>query len=154
MLVSSAIRDVSERKRVQEKLEAFAKQLQRSNRELEQFASVAAHDLQEPLRKIEAFGDRLKSKYGDQLGEQGADYLGRMQGSAARMRNLINDLLAFSRVTTKPKPFQPVDLTQVAQEVVSDLEGRIEQVGGRVEVGRLPTVEADPLQMHSCSATS
>jgi two-component system sensor kinase FixL len=147
LLVSAAVRDSSERKRAQEKLEAFAEQLHRSNRELERFASVAAHDLQEPLRKIEAFGDRLKSKCGDQVGEQGKDYLERMQGAVARMRNLINDLLTFSRVTTKPRPYQPVDLTQVAQEVVSDLESRIQQTGGQVEVADLPTVDADPLQM-------
>jgi PAS domain S-box-containing protein len=147
LLVSAAVRDISERKRAQERLEAFAKHLQRSNRELEQFASVAAHDLQEPLRKIQAFGDRLKSKCEDALGDQGREYLERMQGSAARMRNLINDLLAFARVTTKPQPFQPVDLTQVAQEVVSDLESRIQQTSGRVDVADLPTVDADPLQM-------
>jgi two-component system, LuxR family, sensor kinase FixL len=147
LLVSAAIRDVSERKQAQERLETFAKQLQRSNRELEQFASVAAHDLQEPLRKIQAFGDRLQSKYEEALGDQGREYLERMRGSAARMQNLINDLLTFSRVTTKPRAFQPVDLTQVAQEVVSDLESRIQQTGGRVEAADLPTVDADPLQM-------
>jgi PAS domain S-box-containing protein len=147
LLVSSAIRDISERKRAQERLEAFAEQLQRSNRELERFASVAAHDLQEPLRKIQAFGDRLKSKCEDALGDQGREYLERMQGSAARMQNLINDLLTFSRVTAKPEPFQPVDLAQVAQGVVSDLESRIQQTGGRVEVAGLPTVDAGPLQM-------
>jgi PAS domain S-box-containing protein len=147
LLVSAAVRDISERKQAQERLEAFAKQLQRSNRELEQFASVAAHDLQEPLRKIQAFGDRLKSKCERALGDQGREYLERMQGSAARMRNLINDLLTFSRVTTKRQPFQPVDLTQVAQEVVSDLESRIQQTGGRVDVADLPTVDADPLQV-------
>ena len=70
-----------------------------------------------------------------------------MQAAAARMRTLINDLLTFARVTTKEQPFEPVALTQVAQEVVADLEGRIQQTGGRVEVGELPTVDADPLQM-------
>jgi two-component system sensor kinase FixL len=147
VLVSSAIRDITERKRAQERLEVFAEQLQRSNRELEQFASVAAHDLQEPLRKIEAFGDRLRSKCGDQLGDQGRDYLQRMQASAARMRRLINDLLAFSRVTTKARPFEQVALGRIVQEVLSDLEGTLQQTGGRVEVGELPAVEADPLQM-------
>ncbi len=140
-------RDLTERKQAERKLEASAARLQRSNRELEQFASVAAHDLQEPLRKIEAFGDRLKTKCGDQLDEQGKDYLERMRHSAARMRTLINDLLTFSRVTTKAQPFQPIDLGKVAREVVADLEGRLQQTGGRVEVGELPTVEADPLQM-------
>jgi PAS domain S-box-containing protein len=147
-------RDLTERKQAEEalrageeRLKALAERLQRSNRELEQFASVAAHDLQEPLRKIEAFGDRLKAKCGDQLGEQGKDYLERMQSSAIRMRRLINDLLAFSRVTTKAKPFQPVDLNQIAQETLADLEGSIQRAKGRVEVGELPVVDADPLQM-------
>jgi PAS domain S-box-containing protein len=147
LLVSAAVRDISERKQAQERLEAFAEQLRRSNRELEQFASVAAHDLQEPLRKIQAFGDRLKSKCEEALGDQGRDYLERMQSAAARMQNLIDDLLAFSRVTTKRKPFQPVDLGQVVKEVISDLEGRIQQTCGQVEVAAMPTVDADLLQM-------
>ena len=121
--------------------------LQRSNGELEQFAYVASHDLQEPLRKILAFGDRLKGKYSEQLGEQGKDYLERMQAAAARMRTLIEDLLTFSRLATRPQAFRPVDLNEVAREVVSDLEGRLQQTGGAVDVGELPTLEADPTQM-------
>jgi len=140
-------RDLTERKQAEEKLQSFAAQLQRSNRELEQFASVASHDLQEPLRKIQAFGDRLHSKCGQALGEQGREYLDRMQAAAARMRTLINDLLTFSRVATKAQPFKPVDLAQVAHEVVADLEGHTQQTAGRVEVGALPAVDADPLQM-------
>jgi PAS domain S-box-containing protein len=128
-------------------LEASAERLRQSNRELQDFAYIASHDLQEPLRKVLTFGDRLKAKYGDALGEQGRDYLERMEGAAARMRDLIDDLLILSRVTTQARPFAPVDLTQVAREVVSDLEARIEEVGGRVEVGELPTIEADRLQM-------
>ncbi|MGC3971182.1 MAG: CHASE3 domain-containing protein [Pirellulales bacterium] len=118
-----------------------------SNRELEQFASVASHDLQEPLRKIEAFGDRLKSRNMEQLDDNGRDYLERVLVSASRMRSLINDLLNFSRVTTRAQPPQPVNLQTVAEEVTSDLEGRLQQTGGRVELGKLPTVEADPTQM-------
>ncbi len=121
--------------------------LERSNRELELFAYVASHDLQEPLRKIQAFGDRLVGKFAEQLGEQGQDYLRRMQSAASRMRTLIEDLLMFSRVATKPLPFIPVDLAAVARAVVSDLEGRIQQTGGRVELGELPSLEADPTQM-------
>jgi light-regulated signal transduction histidine kinase (bacteriophytochrome) len=121
--------------------------LARSNAELEQFAYVASHDLQEPLRKIQAFGDRLKSKYGEALGERGGEYLQRMQNAAKRMQTLINDLLVFSRVTTKGQPFIPVDLAQVAREVVSDLDVCIERVGGHVELGDLPNTHADPLQM-------
>jgi len=128
-------------------LAATNESLVRSNRELEQFASVASHDLQEPLRKIQAFGDRLQSKCAEGLGEQGRDYLLRMQGSATRMRNLIDALLMFSRVTTKAQPFVPVDLASIAQEVLSDLEDRLDKSGGRVEVGAMPTVEADALQM-------
>jgi signal transduction histidine kinase len=121
--------------------------LSRSNRELEQFASVASHDLQEPLRKIQAFGDRLSARYGDVLEGQGRDYIERMQSSALRMRTLINDLLTFSRVTTKARPFQQVNLAAIARDVVSDLETRIQQSGGRVELGQLPVIDADPLQV-------
>ena len=133
-------RDLTERKIDEERL-------RRSNRELEQFASVAAHDLQEPLRKVQAFGDRLKTRAGAVLDTQSKDYLDRMLNSATRMRALINDLLTFSRVTTKGQPFVPVDLGKIARDVISDLEVGIEQSGGRVELGRLPTIEADPLQM-------
>lgn len=104
--------------------------LQRSNRELEQFASVASHDLQEPLRKIQAFGDRLMTRCADELGEQGRDYLARMQSSATRMRSLIDALLSFSRVTTKAQPFGPVNLDLIASDVVSDLEDRVQRMGG------------------------
>src|SRR5690606_31341414 len=114
---------------------------------LEQFASVASHDLQEPLRKIEAFGDRLRTRNAAQLDDSGKDYLERVLGSATRMRSLINDLLSFSRVTTRGQKPEPVDLAKIAAEVASDLEGRIQQVNGRIQVGDLPTIDADPLQM-------
>ena len=136
-----------ERKRAEEALRLYAARLARSNRELQDFASVASHDLQEPLRKIQAFGDRLKAKCGDALSGEGRDYLERMQHAAGRMQTLINDLLTFSRVATKGQPFAPVDLNVIAREVISDLEVRIEQTRGRVEVGELMTVEADPSQM-------
>jgi len=146
-IVSSAIRDITNRKRAEEKLAAFSRQVQRSNRELEQFASIASHDLQEPLRKIQAFGDRLQSKCGQVLGEQGRDYLKRMQSAAARMQAFINNLLTFSRLTAGSRTFVRVDLTQVVHEVLADLEDRVHQTEGRVDVGQLPTVEADPMQM-------
>lgn len=139
--------DITERKRAEEKLRDFATRLERSNRELQDFAYVASHDLQEPLRKVTVFGDRLKAKCGEALGEEGHDYLDRMLKAAGRMQNLINDLLTFSRVTTKAQPFEAVDLSKVAQEVLSDLEAGIEQRQAVVEVGPLPTVEAEPLQM-------
>lgn len=122
-------------------------ELERSNRELQDFAFVASHDLQEPLRKIQAFGDRLRTVQGPKFDDQGRDYLDRMNNAAERMHTLINDLLMFSRVTTKAQPFEPTDLSTIANEVVSDLEASIETAEGKVVVGDLPTVEADPLQM-------
>ena len=139
--------EILERHIAEQRLRAFATKLEQSNRELQDFAYVASHDLQEPLRKIQAFGDRLKAKYAPALTIEGTDYLERMQNAAHRMQMLINDLLQFSRVTTKAQPFKPVDLRQVAREVLSDLETRLEQTAGRVYVGDLPTIDADPLQM-------
>jgi signal transduction histidine kinase len=127
--------------------ESYIKKLAQSNRELEDFAFIASHDLQEPLRKIQTFGDRVKDKCGDRLGEEGRDYLVRMQNAATRMKALILALLTYSRVTTRPEPFSRVALTPLVQEVVSDLAARIEETGARVEVGELPVIESSPLQM-------
>jgi two-component system, LuxR family, sensor kinase FixL len=138
--------DLSERQRA-ECLLIERQALERTNTELQEFAYVASHDLQEPLRKIQAFGDRLRSKHAAALPAEADDFLRRMQNAGARMQTLINDLLSFSRVTTRAQPFVPVDLAAVAREVVSDLEGRIEQTHGRIEVGELPTIEADATQM-------
>ncbi len=139
--------EISERKQTEEKLKLYAAKLEWSNRQLQEFAYVASHDLQEPLRKVMVFGDRLKAKYSEILGDQGQDYIERMYSATKRMQTFINDLLMYSRVTTKAQPFVPVDLTTVAKEVLSDLEVRIEQIDARVEVGDLPTIETDPLQM-------
>ncbi|BAZ12294.1 multi-sensor signal transduction histidine kinase [Calothrix sp. NIES-4071] len=122
-------------------------ELTRSNEELQQFAFIASHDLQEPLRKIKAFGDRLKSTCNDSLSLQGRDYLERMQNAAGRMQALIEDLLTLSRVTTRAQPFVPVNLSQIVSEVLCDLEVTIAQVSGRIELSDLPTINADPLQM-------
>ncbi len=122
-------------------------ELAHSNIELQQFAYIASHDLQEPLRKIQAFSTRLKEKCGEALTEPGRDYLERMQNAAERMQALINDLLILSQVTTKAQPFVPVSLAQVAREVLSDLELQLQQTRGCVSLGELPTIDADPLQM-------
>ena len=140
-------KDITERRRADEALAQKAAELGRSNAELEQFAFVASHDLQEPLRKIQAFGDRLKLKCDGVLPVEAKDYLERMQSASARMRTLIDDLLAFSRVIRNSEPFVDVDLGRVAREVLGDLEVRLEKGGGRVELGELPTIEADPTQM-------
>ena len=139
--------EITERRESERQLSQTAARLKTSNRALQDFAYVASHDLQEPLRKIRAFGDRLQVKYAKELGEQGQDYLRRMQNAAERMQGLIKDLLTYSRITTKVQPFVATDLNIVAQEVLSDLETRIEQTKARVRLERLPTIEADPLQM-------
>jgi PAS domain S-box-containing protein len=141
------LQEIEERTRAEKLVQEMMTELRRSNGELEQFAYVASHDLQEPLRKIQAFGGRLKAKFRPLLGEQGQDYIDRMQSSAARMQLLINDLLAFSRVSTRGQEFRDVDLKAVARDVISDLEARILQTGADVPVGELPTLRADPLQM-------
>jgi light-regulated signal transduction histidine kinase (bacteriophytochrome) len=144
---TALLEEVEERRRVELQLRTVAAELGRSNAELEQFAYVASHDLQEPLRKIQAFGDRLRSKFGDVLPEAGKEYVERMHASAARMRRLIDDLLTFSRVTSQARPFLRVDLGRIVQEVVSDLDEYIDQNEAVVEIGPLPAIDADPTQM-------
>jgi len=108
---------------------------------------VASHDLQEPLRKIRTFGDRLKTVDGAALSPAGADYLDRMQHAAARMQVLINDLLAYARVSADPPSAVSVDLAALTRAVLSDLETQVARSGGRVTVGPLPTIEGDPLRL-------
>jgi PAS domain S-box-containing protein len=141
-------KDITERKRVEEAIAQKAAELARSNAELEQFAFVASHDLQEPLRKIQAFGDRLKGKLGGTVSPDAQEYLERMQNASARMRTLINDLLTFSRVIRRTEPFVSVDLGAVTKGVLGDLEVRIEKSGAKIDIGELPVIEADPMQMH------
>jgi signal transduction histidine kinase len=124
-----------------------AAELTRSNAELEQFASIASHDLQEPLRKVQTFAAQLTSRESDRLSEDGQDYLRRMSNAAGRMRALIDDLLMFSRVSTKGRPFTPVDLGQTVAQVLVDLELGVEESGAQLSIGALPTIDADPVQM-------
>jgi PAS domain S-box-containing protein len=139
--------DISDRKAAEAQLLRFAAQLESSNAELQNFASVASHDLQEPLRKIQAFSDRLRVKCGTMLNAQGHDYLERMQNAAQRMQVLIQDLLKLSRITSRALPFEECNLNEIVRAVLSDLEITIEQKNAAVEVGDLPAIEADPLQM-------
>jgi PAS domain S-box-containing protein len=147
-------RNVTQERRVEaakrhaeQQLREYMVQLERSNRELERFASVASHDLQEPLRKIQAFSDRLRDRFREALPETGRDYLERIGNAAKRMQDLINELLIFSRLSTKERVFSRVDLGTIAANVLTDLEVRIEETGGKVELGDLPTIDADPVHM-------
>jgi two-component system, NtrC family, sensor kinase len=141
------VRDISQRKKAEEEQARYAAELERSNLDLEQFAYVASHDLQEPLRKIRTFGDRLEMKCKEMLDDTGRECVDRMQSAAARMQELIDGLLTLSRITTRAHDFVPVDLAEMVREVIGDLEHRTERVGGRVDVGKLPTIQADALQM-------
>jgi PAS domain S-box-containing protein len=141
-------RDITNRKRDELALRRYAQELKRSNSELQEFAYAASHDLQEPLRKIQAFGERLNNKCYDALDETGRHYLERMVDAATRMRRLIDDLLSYSRVNSKTTSFLPVDLSTVIADVLSDLEPRIAAEDARIRVGELPAIEADPGQMH------
>jgi signal transduction histidine kinase len=118
--------------------------LRRSNQELDRFAAVASHDLQEPLRKIRQFGDLLLATNGSL---DGSDHARRMQFAAERMQKLIDDLLQLAQVTSGAKPFVRVDLGRLAREVLGDLEPRVRQTRARVDVGELPTIDADPTQV-------
>ena len=138
--------DITEAKR-QEEMRLYTRALEVSNKELQDFVFVASHDLQEPLRKIQSFGEFLQEEYGAQLEGNGKDYLERMRSAAGRMQTLINDLLTLTRVTTKAKPFEPTELSHVLRDVVSDLEIRIQEKKSKVEVGPLPVLEADATQM-------
>ncbi|MFT6895962.1 MAG: signal transduction histidine kinase [Paraglaciecola sp.] len=131
-----------------QELTIYADELSRSNRELEDFAFVASHDLQEPLRKIQAFSNRLTTMYADKFDAKGLDYIQRMTAAAHRMSTLINDLLDFSRITTRGKDFVRVDLNDVMELVLADLEIAIKESDAQVHVPELPKVMADPSQMY------
>jgi light-regulated signal transduction histidine kinase (bacteriophytochrome) len=146
-IILLAIEDVTARRFAEHRLAAQQRELERSNAALHEFAFVASHDLQEPLRKIVSFGERLETSAGPVLDGQPRIYLERILNAAGRMRTLINDLLSYSQVSTSVEPFSLIDLTVVARDVVVDLETVIAEVGGRVEVGVLPIIEANAPQM-------
>jgi PAS domain S-box-containing protein len=145
-LVYGVGRDITERRQAEAALDQTLADLNSRNRELQDFAFIASHDLQEPLRKIRAFSDRLQQRHAAALAPEARDYLDRTGQAAARMQVLIDDLLAYSRVA-RGKPFVRVDLGSVLAAVLEDLEARLESSGGQVEAGPLPTVEGDPTQL-------
>jgi PAS domain S-box-containing protein len=163
--ILSLVLDVTERKRMEEDLrksrdelelrveertadlQTYMAKLQESNQALQDFSFIAAHDLQEPLRKVKSFGSMLKQRCVDSLGEQEKDFLRRMLDANERMDSLLKALREYSRLTTRAEPFVEVELTQIIHDVLSDLEVRIEKTGGKVLVEKLPAIKADPTQM-------
>lgn len=139
--------DVTEIKAYERELEHKLEQLNRSNQELEQFAYVASHDLQEPLRKIMAFGERLSSKFSEELEGDGKFYISRMLDAANRMKILMENLLSYSRASRKIEPAEFIDLGVVVENVLSDLEMKIQETNANITIAHLPTIKALPTQM-------
>ena len=131
---------------VQERTE-IEKQLQESNAELQNFAYISSHDLQEPLRKIQAFSSRLQEKHTANLNPEGQDYLRRMQSAAVRMQQLIDNILLYSKITRTTVHYEVVDLEQVMRDVQTNLDFQIERTQGRLEIGTLPAIQANRIQM-------
>lgn len=138
--------NTTEAKKAELGRQALIAELQRSNANLEQFAYVASHDLQEPLRKVTAFGDVLQSQYAPMLGETGADVIQRMQSATGRMQVLIRDLLVYSRVVSKYDPLGSLNLNRLVAEVVTDLETVIQEKQAVLTVESLPELRGDALQ--------
>lgn len=139
--------DLTEQKVYESQLKQFTAELQRSNQDLEQFAYVASHDLQEPLRKIRAFGDRLTAKYQSRLEEQGSDYVARMQSAAARMQVLIEELLSFSRVSRPGIFSENLNVNDIVTEIRDDLETQIKREKATLVVGSLPSIRGERSQI-------
>ena len=139
--------DITEHKVYETQLKQYASELQRSNEDLEQFAYIASHDLQEPLRKIRAFGDRLAVKYQHSLGESGVDYIRRMQSAAERMQALIQDLLTFSMVSRNTNTLESLDMPALLEEVIDDLDNQVKREKASIRVGKVPNVRGDRAQI-------
>jgi PAS domain S-box-containing protein len=143
------ILDINERNQAEKTLAETGEKLAQSNRELEEFAFIASHDLQEPLRKVILFGNSLRQHLCDTPDETAENYLTRMQDAAGRMQAMINGLLDLSRVNTQGREFTPVDLNQVVGEVVDYLEARIQATIGQVNIEPLPGVMCDAVQIRA-----
>lgn len=145
--ILAAIRDDTARREAGARIQAYARELERSNADLEQFAYVASHDLQEPLRMIASFTALLESRYSSALDERGRRYAGFVIEGARRMQQLLQDLLAYARAGQRPLDRRPVDATALVDRVLTDLQVAIREAGAEVERGELPAVVADPTQL-------
>jgi len=121
--------------------------LQKSNQELELFAYVASHDLQEPLRMISSYMGLVKKRYGDKLNHSGNEFVGFAVDGAKRMQQLISDLLSYSRVTTQGKPFEKTDMEKIFAQAMKNLEVAVGECEGKVDHDPLPEVQGDPVQL-------
>jgi PAS domain S-box-containing protein len=146
-LIVSIIRDITARKQAEERLRASAAELERSNRELEQFAYVASHDLQEPLRMVASYTQLLARRYQGKLDADADEFIGFAVDGARRMQELINDLLTYSRVGSRALELGKVDANHTVDRVVGDLGGAIRDSGASVTRDELPTVQADATQL-------
>ena len=140
-------RDISPLKNLEDELKSKNDDLERSNKELEQFAYVASHDLQEPLRMVASYTELLEEKYKGKLDEKADKYIGYAVDGAKRMQGLINDLLVLSRVNTRAKPFEPVDCNLLLKKVLRGMGSTIDENQANIEVGSLPTVVGDETQL-------
>ena len=146
-LVLSAIVDITARKQAEEQLRHAVTELARSNAELEQFAYVASHDLQEPLRAVAGCVQALQQRYHGQLDARADEFITHAVDGAVRMQNLISDLLAYSRVAMRGQPFTPTDCAAIVRTALANLEVAIRESGARVTYTDLPTVMGDPMQL-------
>ncbi|MBA3971857.1 MAG: response regulator, partial [Bacteroidetes bacterium] len=126
------------------KLVKNIEQLESTNKELDQFAFIASHDLQEPLRKIRTFSDRISAKYSDKLDEDGKVYIEKMQSACERMQTLINDILAFSRIAISKSNLVYTDMNQVIKEVIADMDLQIQEKDANVRIEKLPMLHIYP----------
>ncbi len=147
LLVSTAIRDITYRKKAEEEIKQKTEELMRSNKELEHFAYVASHDLQEPLRTVTSYVQLLQKRYKDKLTAESNEFINFAVDATARMRALINDLLSYSRVSTQQKQFADVNINDIVKSVSMSLKPSIEKTQTSLTVDELPVVQADETQM-------
>ena len=143
----ASVVDVSEREAMIVRLREQAEELRRSNEELSQFAAVAAHDLQEPLRMVASFAELLDERSRPQLDDKGLKYLGFIIDGSRRMQQLVRDLLAYARVESEARPLQPVPLGDVVRQALENLDMAVSASGATVQVGRMPVVPGDQTQL-------
>ena len=145
--VSAIVRDITNRKKLEERIKRYSKRLQLSNKELDNFASIAAHDLSAPLRAVSGFAERLQKRYKGKLDAEVDQYVSHIVEGTRRMQHLINDLLEYARIGTREKPLVQVDVNAVIEKTLANLTLEIQESGAAITVDQLPTVSADSTQL-------